>query len=294
MLKSQSSLEKARLTSQPRLPEFTRPPLVEAVLTVQFEKVERLKSVHAGLFWSRLRDAFPRFEHVEEHPPIEQAIELPSPGGYRPPGIRVEVVDTPGLPRLFFLTHDKTELIQLQPDRLSHNWRKLGKQDQYPRYERIRPIFQQELQLFEGFLADEKLGALAPAQCEIVYINHIFSAEDRASPLRPGDILKPWPHDYRGLAGTEMEDLSLNVRHLIHGPDGKFLGRLFVSMKPALRKSDGTPLHVLELVARGKPLRPGLEGALEFIDKGRELLCLAFAEITTKEMHKVWGRQNGD
>lgn len=125
-------------STTPRLPEFSRPPLTEVALTVQFEKVDGFRTVHAGLLWDRLRRELPNLEHVEEHPPIEQAIESPGPIGVRPSGVRVEVVDTPGLPRLFFLTHDKTQLIQLQVDRLSHNWRKVGGTEPYPRYEQIR------------------------------------------------------------------------------------------------------------------------------------------------------------
>lgn len=275
--------------SERSLPEFSKPPLVEAVLTVQFEKIEGFRTVHAGLFWERLRSALPDFEHVEEHPPVEQAIEVPGPGGSRPPGVRVEVLDTPGLPRLFFLNHEKTQLIQLQPDRLSHNWRKTGEEDQYPRYERIRPSFVQELELFERFLADEKLGVLTPAQAEISYINHITPLESSETGISPHGILRIWP-DYRGAAGSALEDASMNLRHEIRDAKGQFEGRLLVSIKPAIRRSDKRRLLVLELVARGRPLGEGISGAMAFIDRGRELLCRAFEELTTPEMQTHWGK----
>lgn len=271
------------------LPEFSRPPLVEAVLTVQFEKIEGFRTVHAGLFWERLREAFPDFVHVEEHAPIDQTIEAPDPSTFRSPGVRIEMLDTPSLPRLLFLDRGKTQLIQLQPDRLSHNWRKIGDDDQYPRYERIRPSFVQELELLEQFLADEKLGVLNPTQAEIGYINHIIPPESTGAGSSPHGILRMWS-DYRGVAGSMLEDASVNLRHEIRDSDGQFEGRLFVSLKPAIRRSDNERLLVLELIARGRPAGEGINGAISFIDRGRQLVCRAFEELTTPEMQQRWGK----
>jgi len=274
------------------LPEFSTPPLVETVLTVQFEKIEGFRTVHAGLFWERLRGAFPDFVHVEEHAPVDQTIEAPGPSTFRSPGVRIELLDAPGLPRLFFLNHEKTQLIQLQPDRLSHSWRKIGDDDRYPRYERIRPSFVKELGLLERFLADEKLGVLKPIQAEISYINHIIPLESTGVGISPHGILRMWP-DYRGVAGSTLEDAAVNLRHEIQDSNGQFEGRLFVSLKPAIRRSDNKRLLVLELLARGRPAGEGIDGAISFIDKGRQLVCRAFEELTTPAMQEQWGRIDG-
>lgn len=278
------------MTAKRRLLEFSRPPLVEAVLTVQFERIEGFRTVHAGVFWERLRTAFPVFKHVEEHPPVEQALERPGADGFQSSGVRVEILDTPGLPRLFFLNDKKTQLIQLQPDRFSHNWRKTGDGDEYPRYEQIRPSFQKELELFERFLSEEGLGVLTPTQTEISYINHIVPAGGPDTEISPRGILKVWPDDYRGTAGAALEDVSLTLRHEIRDASDKFAGRLLVSLKPAIRRADKSRLLVLELVARGRPQGAGIGGAMSFIDKGRELLCIAFEELTTSEIQQHWGR----
>ena len=274
----------------PALPEFARPPLVETALTVQFEKIEALRTVHAGLLWDRLRAEFPDLEHVEEHPTIEQAIELPGAGGFRSAGVRLELLGTHALPRLFFLTSDKTELVQFQADRLSHNWRKLGEGDRYPRYMQIRPTFERELRLLDGFFADEKLGSISPIQCEVSYINHILPSGDDRREIALGRVLKPWPAIFEGTAGCALEDASLTLRHELQDDSGNFLGRMIISAKPAIRRSDSRPLLVFELIARGRPIGNGISGAIGFIDRGRELLRRAFVEITTDEMHQVWGR----
>jgi hypothetical protein len=47
------------------------------------------------------------------------------------------------------------------------------------------------------------------------------------------------------------------------------------------------------LTARGQPLGTGLAGVLEFLDLGREWIVTGFDELTTPEMHRLWGRHNG-
>ncbi len=278
---------------QTSFPEFSNPPLAEVVLTVQFEKIEGFRTVHAGLLWERLRRDLPNLEHVEEHAQVDQPMEFPGVTGFRSAELRVELVDLPQLPRLFFLTSDRTQLIQFQPDRLSHNWRKVGGAETYPHYENIRPAFEAELRLLETFLAERKLGALAPTQCEISYINHIVADGDSASEVALGRVSSFWPAEYRTLAGCEFEDVSLNMRHVIRDEHGEFLGRLVAMAKPALRRFDKKPLLVLELVARGRPMGEGISGALRFIDTGRERLRQAFDSLTSEEMHRIWGRSHG-
>ena len=56
----------------PNLPEFNRPPVVETVLSAQFEPVAGMHSAHFGLFWQRIRAQFPQ---VEEKLALESALE---------------------------------------------------------------------------------------------------------------------------------------------------------------------------------------------------------------------------
>ena len=59
------------------------PPIVETVLSVQFEPLAGLHTAHLGLLWEKFRRDFPR---SEEQPPIDQMIEqFPEP--FRPVGL---------------------------------------------------------------------------------------------------------------------------------------------------------------------------------------------------------------
>jgi len=54
------------------LADFEDPPVVETVLSLQFERLTAIQTVHLGLFWHRVKRRFPK---TEERPALPQAIE---------------------------------------------------------------------------------------------------------------------------------------------------------------------------------------------------------------------------
>jgi hypothetical protein len=69
------------------------------------------------------------------------------------------------------------------------------------------------------------------------------------------------------------------------------VGRLHIAAEPAFRRSDSSPIVVLTLTARGRPLGVGLDGVLAFLDLGHEWIVRAFDSVTTSKMHRIWGRK---
>ncbi len=204
--------------------------------------------------------------------------------------MRIQLVQTPGAPRFFFVTESGSELVQLQNNRFSHNWRNQGTGEAYPRYERIAPIFAKELHEFDRFLSDEKLGGITPVQCEITYVNHIEREGAVGVPI--DDLLEMWPTVFSNVAGAALEDARLDLRHRLLTAGGNFAGRLYISVKPALRRADRAPLYVLELTARGRPEEPTITGAMKFLDTHRATLVRAFAQVTGKKMQLKWRRRD--
>ena len=270
------------------VPDFRKPPLAETVLSLQFEPVSGLTTAHVGVLWERFREQLPL---IEEHPPLPPVFEKFGP----PSGAQVEVTveEKPPAPRVCFLNPEKTELIQVQPDRFIHNWRKMQGIEPYPRYEPIRDKFRGEVAVLEQFLQDEGLGTLAVNQCEATYVNHIEPSGvwERHGQLER--VLRNWA---RLLAGTflpEAEDGAVRLRFVIPGEAGKPIGRLHVALQPAWMKADNSPILTLNLTARGMPLGEGVEGAFAFFDLGRRWIVRGFADLTTPEMHRVWERMDG-
>lgn len=271
------------------LPDFENPPLAEVALSVQFEPLTALRTPQIGLLWREFRDRFPL---IEEHPPLEPMIERFGVKGSPIGGIRVEMMQKPPLPRCWFLNESGTELVQVQQDRFSHNWRKVGQGDKYPRFKHVRGMFQKELDRFTAFVREEKLGELIPNQCEVAYVNHIGAGQvwkDHGDLARV-IILFNAKHDGEFLPG--LEKVSLSGSYVITDAEGQPQGRLHFSIQPVWDREDDRPMFLMNLVARGQPDGSGLEGVLRFMDIGREWIVRGFAAMTTSEMHKIWGRRD--
>ncbi|MBM4128312.1 MAG: TIGR04255 family protein [Nitrospira sp.] len=270
------------------LPEFDNPPVIEVALSVQFDTLANLRTPQIGVLWQEFRDRFPK---TEEHPPLESAIERfgvsPTPKGVA----RFQLLSTPPAPRCWFLNEEGTELVQVQHDRFVHNWRKVGDNDTYPRYDHVRATFESELKRFSEVLLRQELGELHPNQCEITYVNHIVSGEGWTTHGQLGDIVNLFSLHYTDAFHPEPEDCRLAARFVIPNRSGEPVGRLHVAIEPVYRTSDDAPMFALTLTARGRPLSYGLSGVLEVLDLGREWIVRTFATMTTPKMHALWRRK---
>jgi uncharacterized protein (TIGR04255 family) len=269
-------------------PEFAKPPVTEVVLSVQFEPIQKLTGPQIGLVWTRFRSQFPR---VEEHPPIARAFEVFGKPGPQQVNVQFELTDSLPMLRSWFLNDRGDQLIQVQQDRFIHNWRKVGDEDEYPRYKRLIASFTEELVEFGAFLKDEGIGDLALNQCEVTYVNHIIAGEGWEAPGELNKVLTVWSGTYSDEFLSEPEDVRLAIRYTIPSPDDSPLGRLHISAAPAFRMSDKKGVLVLTLTARCRPLENGLEGVKKSLDLAHNWMVRGFASITTRNMHQIWERR---
>ena len=113
------------------IPSYGNPPVIEVAWSVQFATLPWLTAAHTGLFWSKIRDAYPA---CEEQPPIERAEEpevLLQPRRIVP---QMQMLLKPPPCRQWFIAAAGNDLVQLQADRFCVNWRKVNPGDKYPRY----------------------------------------------------------------------------------------------------------------------------------------------------------------
>lgn len=269
------------------LPDLANPPVVEVAVSAQFDRIPGLTGAHFGLFWAspEIRSSFP---HAEEHPPVQSTIEVEG-SGFVEPQVQFQVHQTMPSPRYFLLNESKTQLIQLQADRISHNWRKVGGGEDYPRYERIRDGFKRELDLLQDFLGQQKIGMLVPNQCELTYVNHIEVDQSVPGGITIADLIRPWSNEHSKVNGATLESLKLDLKYNMQTDDGAFLGRLHVSVQPAIRNLDKKWIYALILTARGKPIGDGTEGVVSFLDHARQIMGSGFLQLTTDKMQAAWG-----
>lgn len=259
------------------VPTFIEPPVVEMALGAQFRPLFTLRGITLGPLRERWRDAYPR---VEEQPPLPPAIE----GGLVPGiGLQIGFGPMPNM-RHWFLNEAGTELVQLQHDRLIVNWRQADTSSAYPRYDRMRTIFEQRLADLVGFVEQHRLGTLEIVQAEANYINAL-DVEPR-SQGHLGRLLRGWvgtPGHHLG----EPEEARVSLAFAV--PDlGRPPVRMYVNVDPAQR-GDGAPVLFMTLTVRGAPAGVGVAETLQFVDGAHDHLVQSFMELTAEPMHSAWG-----
>lgn len=262
------------------LPDFSDPPVVETVLSVQFDRLSSLRTAHFGLYWNEIRGRFPV---TEERVELSSVMERP-PG--QPPvgiGIQFEALQSPPVPRFWFANESGTELIQLQRDRYIKNWRKTGEGAMYPRYERVKDGFERDFSAFQDFVTRHRLGKIRVNQCEVTYVNHIVAGQGWNSHSDIGKVFNTWRQPETVYPGP-AEELMFQAGFPMRDKNGAFVGRLHATVQSVMRLADGVPMFRLDLTARGL-----IGDDTTFFDLGREWIVRSFKELTTPAMHTIWG-----
>lgn len=260
------------------LPKYNKPPVIETVLGVQFAPLKSFSMPHFGLFWSMIREAYPRQEMKE---PIANMVEDVM-GPPLPDKISIRLTSEPEA-RCWFLNSSGTELIQLQHDHFVRNWRKVTGSEGYPSYDLLKPRFERDWGHLISFLEREGIGRPEVNQCEVTYINHLpVEIEELGSAHRFARGLSPLSGQFL----PQPETTQLVARYLM--ADKK--GRLHVAVRPAIRFDDRHPVLQLTLTARGAPASSRLEDILTWFDVGHEWVVRGFTDFTRSEMHTIWER----
>lgn len=265
--------------------DFANPPVIETVLSVQFSPLSKFSIPHSGLYWQRVRDRFPR---IELRPPVAHVKEE---FGSREASVAsqfsIELVPAVGLQvRCWFLDQKGNKFVQVQNDRFIYNWQKVTGNETYPRYETVRSNFREEWERFREFLKDENLGVPEVDQCEVTYVNHIEYGKGWKSFGELNKVISAWSGKYSGEFLPSPEKVNTNVTYRL--PDGK--GRLHIALGPVIRARDAKEVLQLNLTARGAPASSETEDIIEWLNLGRKWIVEGFTDLTTDEMHRIWGR----
>lgn len=256
-------------------------------MSVQFDPITRLTPVHLGSWWTPERRR--KYPLCEERPPLAPEREEFEPK--TEPAFSLRLAGAPPTPAVWFLSKDRSELLQVQRDRFTRNWtRESPEAAPYPSYTELLPKFIEDFNDFREFLSAEGFAQPSVVQCELTYLNPL--------PATPhywethGDIER-----FFALWGGQTtegflpapEDAQIAVRYVVPDDRGMPIGRLYVTLQPAVRE-DGAEVYLLNLTVRGRPGYGGNEGVLSFFDVAHEWIVRGFTTLTTKPMHQLWGR----
>jgi uncharacterized protein (TIGR04255 family) len=251
---------------------FKRPPIGEVSFGLSFIPLNAFKAAHYGAFWDLIRKDYP---DCDDKP---QVFDLPGP-----PPLTAEWFP---LPRVWYLHRDRNFLIQLQPNKIWLNWRRLNDAEDYPRFEALLPIFRDAVGQFSDFVSDSNIGTVSATSGELSYVNQI--------PI--GEI---W-HDYSDV-GKFMEDVRwVGGRKTLPNPTGIAWradfnvgsDRLSVNLTSG-KEAVGAqrPMYVLEIRASSANDTAFTRNDFEWFNKANKLIVEAFCELTTaKAQSEYWKR----
>lgn len=267
------------------LADFSAPPVIETVLSLQFDPLRNFRFVDFGPLFDLFKKEFPK---LEEKAPLDPVFETFGP--IEADSARLEVHGMPPHRRVWFVNESGTELVQFQNDRFAHNSRKGPRDERYPRYEKIRASFRDEVERLQEWLRSLGKGmTIHPTQCEVTYVNHIGVPDGQAQNRDLGRVISVVSPAKAMPYADDFEDFRFALRFRMKNSAGEPYGRLYVRADPIAGR-EGEPIIGLVLTARGRPDPANLDGVFSFFDAGRERIVTAFTEMTNQKMHKRWGR----
>jgi uncharacterized protein (TIGR04255 family) len=195
--------------------KYKNPPINELIIGAYFDQqIAPLRSEHVGLFWSEVRNDFPKIQQQQE-------LALPIVGTAF--ALQIGFTDEPyPMPRFWLVSEDETTLLQIQKNAFILNWRK--RDSAYPHFESVKSSFDKYFERYSRFIRRE-LGIDLPniQIAELTYNNLIESCEywrDTSDTQRlipgisipdPGVPVEGKP-DFNYLTSYKLaSDLALNV-----------------------------------------------------------------------------------
>jgi uncharacterized protein (TIGR04255 family) len=204
--------------------------------------------------------------------------------------LQIQTFLSPPFPRFWFERPNSGDLLQLQQDRILHNWRQQSDNTRaYPRYESVKATFAKELELFQKWLSDENIGELRPNQCEVTYTNVIQLPNKDSAHNCMEEVTPLWAGRFTDDPPNKLERTSIQTSFLFSHEE-KPAGRVYANFQPALLQDGKTSVVRLDVTARGRPRGEAVADALAFFDIERNQVVRTFAAVTTREMQKLWGR----
>lgn len=267
-------------------PHFRRPPILEQAITVAFERIADFDAVDFGLFWSTIRDEFPRADTTPKAQVLTETFE------HQPASISMRLMQPVELLRSMF-RNDGGELVQLQEDRFGFNWIKSDDDSPYPRYDATRKRF---LDLYSRFIAyvheryqvEPKL-----QQCEITNVN-IVPISDFGRDFTDINVAFNVDTFELGIEGVVSETYFRQRQFRIDGSDGMPIGRLHLTINPVFRVADQDKAFNFELTARSAPTIGHIDDAIAFFDRAHNVINSAFMATVTPTMCELWEQIDGE
>lgn len=263
--------------------KYTNPPIVETVLSVQFDRIADFGVAQLGAYWSQLSNDWNSVVDTQAIDPVREQLE--QEGAWEPSALSFKLsqqIDA----RLQIRNASKDRMIQVQNGRFFYNW--LGdSQKYYPSYEAVKPEFDEQWLRFREMVLNKTSDAVVrPNMWEVMYVNH----------MPQGTVwndLSDLPDVFSFLNQPPLKESELVPRAI--GGEWQFeiapqKGKLYVKLGMS-RVENNTPNLVMTILARG-PIRENIPSIDEGFELGHATVLSAFDKLTTPSAQKFWGIEN--
>ncbi|PNG53158.1 MULTISPECIES: TIGR04255 family protein [unclassified Variovorax] len=245
---------------------FGKPPINEVVLGRNFLHRPDFLAPYHGIFWAKIRDRFPKVEHVQ---PIYAPHEM------------LQLNPLSMLPRVWYVSQDEALLVQLQQNRFYYNWRSRPGGGEYPRFPQLLKDSQEIWAVLDDVVGELTGIKLQTIGGEITYVNYIDG--------EPGSVAAIAQNSLRDFFWNEGDRFlpppaGFNRSLTFPLPDGS--STLEVVLQPAKNMATKQEAIKLELAVRG----PIIEGETydRWIVKAHDFLVAGFKDLTSSNMHSLW------
>ena len=259
---------------------FKNPPINELIIGTYFDpQLLALRNEHIGLLWSRLRNEFPTVEQREpllNPAPDGQGLIVPLPMG-----------NEFFMPRFWFISEDKTNLLQVQKNAFLLNWRRQKTETEYPHFaEHLKPNFDKYFGIFEEFLqedvgvADLKIGL-----CELTYVDVIEPCDYWQGPQDTSGLIPSFTIPNCELTQDALPPTFNCMYHYVLAPDLQL--HVTVRCAKATNEPD-SPRLILEFRALG-PLGGVPKSDTEtWYEQAHDAIVDWFLNMTDKEVQRTY------
>ena len=262
--------------------EFAKPPVDEVVLSILFESLDKLLAPHLGEIWQEFKKD--GFMQIMEHPPVMPTMEtFPNPS--REPQFHINV---PDLPRIWFIHKDDSQILQVQRDRFTFNWRKTKPDQGYPGFSAICDKFEGFYNRFSQIMRDMEIGEVTPLQYELTYIDQLRQGDGWNTLDELGKIYNMFV-DFQESDSfwSSAESLSLRTSFTL----ADLHGRLHLTIRNRIKMPEKIQTLQTDFTVRGFPENAARPTIIWF-KLAREEIRKKFANLFTEDVQiQVWERK---
>ena len=263
--------------------DFARPPVEEVVLSVLFNPLDRLLAPHLGEIWQEFkRDGF---AHIVEQPPVVPAVEMPV--SVQEAQLRIGYV--PPLARIWFVHETDSEIIQVQRDRFTFNWRKTEPHPVYPGFTAICGKFEDFYSRFGQIVKNMQIGEVTPLQYELTHINQLRHGEGWNTLDDIGKIYTLFSSSSQTNSfWFGMEAVNFHASF----PVADLHGRLHVSMGNRIKMPEQTQTLQTDFTVRGFP-ENAEDTMITWFKSARDKIRERFTGMFTEDIQTlIWERKS--